>query len=89
VKKPEQNNQRAYRAQGTGALQSRKATAPPHTGILRRSYAAILLTPLIDSLRSPYGLPRAVFLRSASILSIKPNFKHEPQNTVKSGKTSP
>ena len=42
----------------------------------------ILLISLIDSLRSPSGLPRAVFIRSASILSKKSNFNHQPQDTV-------
>jgi hypothetical protein len=47
VKNPEQNNQRPPKA-----LQSRKATALPHTGILPRGNPAILLNPSILSILS-------------------------------------
>jgi hypothetical protein len=44
---------------------SEPRSRPPHTGILPHGDPTILL---IDSLRSLSGLPRAVVLRSASIL---------------------
>ena len=47
------------------SLPSEPRSRPPHTGILPHGDPTILL---IDSLRSLSGLPRAVVLRSASIL---------------------
>jgi len=43
------------------------------------SRAISIILPQIDSLRSPFGLPEAVFLRSAPILQIPPELPFRRQ----------